>query len=99
MKEPPDVDQVGTVGDLCYVNACRAYIHALEVAALSPPRTSSEVSSTDQLLLQVVNADDAPPPPIKVQEVKAARSLASDITQRGAKLYDLLSTEVSERYL
>mmetsp|Transcript_23699 Transcript_23699/g.40330 ORF Transcript_23699/g.40330 Transcript_23699/m.40330 type:complete len:180 (-) Transcript_23699:1070-1609(-) len=43
------------------------------------------------------NSDDAPPPPIKVQEVKAARSLASDITQRGAKLYDLLSTEVSER--
>lgn len=43
------------------------------------------------------SADDAPPPPIKVQEVKAARSLASDITQRGAKLYDLLSTEVSER--
>jgi hypothetical protein len=45
------------------------------------------------------NSDDAPPPPIKVQEVKAARALASDITLRGAKLYDLLSTEVSERYL
>lgn len=41
--------------------------------------------------------DDTPPPPIKVQEVKAARTLASDITQKGAKLYDLLSTEVTER--
>ena len=59
VKEPSDLDQVGAVWDLCYVR--RAYIHALEVAALSPPRTSSEVSSTDQLLLQVVNADDVPP--------------------------------------
>ena len=42
--------------------------------------------------------DQEPLPPIKVQEVKGARSLASDITQRGAKLFDLLSTESTERY-
>jgi hypothetical protein len=30
--------------------------------------------------------------------VKAARLLASDITQSGAKLYDLLANEVNERY-
>ena len=41
--------------------------------------------------------DDAPPPPIKIQDVKAARTLASDITQGGAKLYDLLSAEAKNR--
>ena len=37
------------------------------------------------------------PPPIKVQEVKVARGLASEITQTGAKLFDLLANESSER--
>lgn len=37
------------------------------------------------------------PPPIKMQDVKAARQLASDITQSGAKLYDLLENEYAER--
>lgn len=37
------------------------------------------------------------PPPIKVQDVKLARQLASDLTQSGAKLYDLLETEVVDR--
>jgi hypothetical protein len=41
--------------------------------------------------------DDSPLPAIKVQEVKAARTLASDITQGGAKLYDLLSVEQKNR--
>ena len=41
--------------------------------------------------------DDTPQPPIKIQEVKAARTLASEITQGGAKLYDLLSVETKNR--
>lgn len=40
---------------------------------------------------------DAIPPPIKVQDVKVARGLASEITQSGAKLYDLLASEAAER--
>ena len=41
--------------------------------------------------------DEVPPPPIKVQDVKAARLLASEITQSGAKLFDLLEKELTER--
>ena len=37
------------------------------------------------------------PPPIKMQEVKTARQLASDITQSGARLYDLMENEATER--
>ncbi len=42
-------------------------------------------------------AEETVPPPIKMQDVKAARQLASDITQSGAKLYDLLENEYAER--
>ena len=41
--------------------------------------------------------EETVPPPIKMQDVKAARQLASDITQSGAKLYDLLENENTER--
>lgn len=41
--------------------------------------------------------EDVSPPPIKVQDVRAARTLASDITQIGAKLYDLMESETQER--
>lgn len=41
--------------------------------------------------------DETAPPPIKVADVKVARGLASDITQIGAKLYDLLENENTER--
>jgi hypothetical protein len=41
--------------------------------------------------------DEKLPAPIKVQDVKVARQLASDITQSGAKLYDLLENESTER--
>jgi hypothetical protein len=44
-----------------------------------------------------ISVDDSPLPPIKVQEVKAARTLASEITQGGAKLYDLLTVEQKNR--
>jgi len=37
------------------------------------------------------------PPPIKVQEVKTSRGLASEITRGGAKLYDLLATEAADK--
>lgn len=45
------------------------------------------------------NDDEVIPPPIKVQDVKVARGLASEITQSGAKLYDLLANESTERFL
>ena len=41
--------------------------------------------------------DEAIPPPVKVQDVKTSRVLASDITQSGAKLFDLLATETTDR--
>jgi hypothetical protein len=41
--------------------------------------------------------DDTPPAPIRVQDVKSARTLASDITQSGAKLYDMLANEKEDR--
>lgn len=41
--------------------------------------------------------EETVPPPIKMQDVKVARQLASDITQSGAKLYDLLENEYTER--
>ena len=41
--------------------------------------------------------NETSPPPIKVQDVKTARGLASEITFIGAKLYDLLANENSER--
>lgn len=41
--------------------------------------------------------DETVPAPIKVADVKIARQLASDITQSGAKLYDLLENEVADR--
>jgi Clusterin-associated protein-1 len=42
--------------------------------------------------------DDNVVVPIKVQDIKAARILASEITQSGAKLFDMLAFEASERY-
>lgn len=41
--------------------------------------------------------EDTTPPPIKIQEVKQARTLASDITQSGAKLSDFLAHEVNDK--
>lgn len=41
--------------------------------------------------------EETTPPPIKVQEVKLARGLASDITRGGAKLFDLLATEAADK--
>lgn len=41
--------------------------------------------------------EETVPPPIKAQDVKSARVLASEITQTGAKLYDLLETENTDR--
>lgn len=41
--------------------------------------------------------DDTVPPPIKILDVKAARGLASEITQSGAKLYEILEHEVTNR--
>jgi clusterin-associated protein 1 len=41
--------------------------------------------------------DNVVPPPIKTQDVKFARVLASEITQSGAKLFDLLENEATER--
>ena len=40
---------------------------------------------------------DTMPQPIKLGDVRAARQLASEITQTGAKVYDLLANEAQER--
>lgn len=45
-----------------------------------------------------VKLDDGALPPIKIQDVKAARVLASEITQSGARLFDMLAYEAKERY-
>jgi clusterin-associated protein 1 len=42
-------------------------------------------------------AEELIPPPIKIQDVKVARTLASEITQSGAKLYDMLQIEITEK--
>jgi hypothetical protein len=41
--------------------------------------------------------DETVPAPIKVADVKIARQLASDLTQSGAKLFDLMENEVADR--
>ena len=41
--------------------------------------------------------DETVPPPIKVQDVKVARVLASEITQSGVKLHDLMESEATDR--
>jgi len=71
-----------------YASDGRAVQELLKLASLLYKATKS---ASNQL------QDEPIPPPIKVQEVKAARTLASDITQTGAKLYDLLANEVNER--
>jgi clusterin-associated protein 1 len=43
------------------------------------------------------NEEEVSPPPIKVQDVRTTRTLASEITQVGAKLYDLMEHETLER--
>lgn len=43
------------------------------------------------------DGDGVSPSTIKLQEVKAIRSTASEITQSGARLYDLLASESVDR--
>ena len=71
-----------------YASDGRAVQELLKLASLLYKATKSASTQIQ---------DESIPPPIKVQEVKAARTLASDITQTGAKLYDLLANEVNER--
>jgi clusterin-associated protein 1 len=71
-----------------YASDGRAVQELLKVASL----LYKAVRSTEK------NGDNgAIPPTVKVQEVKTARVLASDITQSGAKLYDLLASENLDR--
>ncbi len=44
-----------------------------------------------------IDDENPSPPPIKVQEVKITRALASEITQSGAKLSDCLAHETQDR--
>jgi clusterin-associated protein 1 len=78
-----------------YASDGRAVQELLKLASLlhkatrsAHPGSRSKVTSTE---------DDTPPPQIKMQDVKDARKLASELTQSGAKLYDLLEAELSER--
>jgi clusterin-associated protein 1 len=45
----------------------------------------------------VLDDENSSPPPIKAQEVKMARTLASEITQSGAKLSDCIAHETADR--
>jgi len=71
-----------------YASDGRAVQELLKVASLLHRATKS--ISTKLL-------DDTPPAPIRIQDVKSARVLASDITQSGAKLFDMLANEKEER--
>lgn len=74
-----------------YASDGRAVQEMLKIATLLY-KASRSVSSGKATL-----DEDNTPPPIKVQEVKTTRGLASDITRGGAKLYDLLATEAVDR--
>lgn len=71
-----------------YASDGRAVQEMLKLATLLYKATQSVTKSHE---------NDPPPPPIKVQEVKASRTLASEITQSGAKLFDHLANELNER--
>eukprot|EP01041_Mallomonas_annulata_P006988 gene6988-14203_t len=71
-----------------YASDGRAVQELLKLASLLYRATQS---------VSTVVEGDQSVTPIKVQDVKIARTLASDITQRGAKLYDLLAAEKSNR--
>lgn len=71
-----------------YASDGRAVQELLKLATLLYKATKSISRSHD---------NDPIPLPIKVQNVKAARILASEITQSGAKLFDLLANEINER--
>jgi len=66
----------------------RAVQELLKLATLLFNATKSGLASYE---------DDVVPPPIKILDVKAARGLASEITQSGAKLFEMLEHEVKNR--
>jgi len=75
-----------------YASDGRAVQELLKLATLLYSASKSSNSSSSS------SSTTAPTPqPIKLQEVRAARQLASEITQTGAKVYDLLANEASER--
>jgi clusterin-associated protein 1 len=73
-----------------YASDGRAVQEMLKLASLLYKATVKGSSGT-------MDDDITPPPPIKVQEVKAARVLASEITQGGAKLSDCLAHETQDK--
>ena len=73
-----------------YASDGRAVQEMLKIATLLYRATKS-------VALKSSEKDQDTPPPIKVQEVKLTRTLASDITRGGAKLHDYLSSEASDR--
>jgi clusterin-associated protein 1 len=76
-----------------YASDGRAVQELLKLATLlySASKSSSASSSN------AASSATAPTQPIKLHEVRAARQLASEITQTGAKVYDLLANEATER--
>jgi len=71
-----------------YASDGRAVQELLKLASLLYKATKTASKSTEE---------ESIPPPIKVQDVKVTRTLASEITLSGAKLYDLLADESTER--
>jgi clusterin-associated protein 1 len=71
-----------------YASDGRAVQELLKLASLLYKATSTAAKKFEE---------EGVPPPIKMQEVKTARQLASDITQSGATLYDLMENEADDR--
>eukprot|EP00601_Ochromonadales_sp_CCMP2298_P027517 CAMPEP_0173282396 /NCGR_PEP_ID=MMETSP1143-20121109/6789_1 /TAXON_ID=483371 /ORGANISM="non described non described, Strain CCMP2298" /LENGTH=418 /DNA_ID=CAMNT_0014219947 /DNA_START=166 /DNA_END=1422 /DNA_ORIENTATION=- len=71
-----------------YASDGRAVQELLKLASLLYKATSTAARKFEE---------EGVPPPIKMQEVKVARQLASDITQSGATLYDLMENEADDR--
>ena len=78
-----------------YASDGRAVQELLKLATLLYSASKSSTSSPNATSSSAPTP--APTQPIKLHEVRAARQLASEITQTGAKVYDLLANEATER--
>ena len=75
-----------------YASDGRAVQEMLKLASLLYRANKSAKNHSAAL-----DVDDDIPPPVKIQEVKATRGLASEITQSGVKLSDYLENEQQDK--
>ncbi len=65
----------------------------------SPISNNKNIFNSAIHIISKQPVDEVLPPPLKLQDVKQVRQLSSEITQSGAKLYDLLANENVDRYV